>query len=367
MAGSTCDFTARLFLGSGSAGVHVLFRGGGQEVDIGNTVRTVEYTRSLDGTGEATVTLSTGACCEEGFDPNTIDPLSHELFIDRSDDTRFVKTGFVGPITKIEYTSTTVTISARSLDWWWRRVVVLGGYEHTPMTAMAEVIEKTEAQLALGMVGMPIFRSDDSITGQRTPLRVQAADIVDDLTNAGLHYTVIGRTVIYGEALHSNPATASLATFRPEDFIGGEALELVKSGLNYSSRVTMIDKSTNSGYVTSTDSTPEQYYGIAEDLYTQRSADDGGVSVPSQANQRLLSQSRIKLILPQTQIRLAISAPLVFDELIPGMPVRFAGLIGCVDFEEDLSIGDITFKYGIGEDENISIELAPIVVTNNAA
>ena len=78
MSGTTCDFTARLFLGSGTAGVHVLFRGGGREVDLGDTIRTVEYTRSLDGTGEATVTLSTGACCDEGIDPSVIDPLSQD-------------------------------------------------------------------------------------------------------------------------------------------------------------------------------------------------------------------------------------------------------------------------------------------------
>ena len=360
----TCPYSAAQYLGQGAVSLQVGFRGGLRQLSIGNTFESIEFTRRLDVWSDATVVIKMSECCDALNDIAAADPLSHELIIRRTDDTPLTKEGFVGPITTISYKNDEVTITARSLDWWWHRVVTLGFYKGHPRIAMEEIIAKTEVQLALGLISMPIIRDDDQLTGERLPKPIQADQLVSDLTDTGFHYTAYGRTIIHGEILHGNPSNMSMTTFSPDDFVNGNDLEVIKSGLNYSSRVTMEDKTRPSGYVTITDSVPEAYYGIAENLYSERSLDDGGVSVPTQARERLASQSRVKVSVPATTMQLAQNAPILFEELIPGMPVILAGSIGCVEFEELMSLGEITFRYDRQDGESISVELAPMIAND---
>lgn len=353
-------------LGRGDAEVHIMFRGGLR--DLGTVdFKSLTWSRRLDTWGEATATIDVDDCCSPLSILTDIEPLAHELVIYRSDNTG-VRDGFAGPIVTIDLDGSTLRLYARSLDWWWDRVVVLGGYSGHPRQAFAEIVSTTEDQLSLGMVGFPIVRDDDILIGERVSERIQARQLASSLGDTGMHYTMIGRTVVYGEHLHGNDLDSVMTELSAADLFEPRSLSIRKSGLNYSSRVTMPDETAKGGYVTAVDSVPEAYYGVAENLYTERSADESGISTRQQVAEKLASQNRVKFSIPrQTQV-LNERANIMFDELIPGMPVRFADTVYCNDFDELLSLGDISFEYG-GEsggnkDEKVSIELAPMNFTD---
>lgn len=355
-----CDYSAHAFLGGGSADVSIAFRGGIREFPV-PSYESVRFSRELDNFGEATLIVKMSDCCEGINDLADVDPRSHELIVRRADDTGSHE-AFVGVIMRITYKLDQVEIYARSLDAWWDRVVVFGGYGGHPRIVMNEIIDKTNVQLDIGLQNMSVVRADDELKGERRPERVQARDIINDLTETGFHYTVIGRTVLHGEILHANNEGTFLTTLSPDQFIDPEnSLELFKSGLGYASIVTMRDPHEKDGYYSITDDVPEPYYGVAENLYTTSNRDNSGIPVPLQAAEKLKTNSRIKLSIPNADFRLAQHAQILYDELIPGLPIMFVGSVGCIDFSEMMSTGRIQFEYS-REGESITMQLAPMIV-----
>lgn len=358
-----CDFSANAYLGAGSADVSIAFRGGIREVPI-TSYESVRFTRELDRWGEATLIVKMSDCCQGINDLADVDPRSHELIIRRSDNTG-VQDAFVGVIMTISYKQDQIEIYARSLDAWWNRVVVFGAYKGHPRIVMEEIIDKSNVQLGIGLQDMTITRTDDELDGERRPAKIQASDLMEDLTSNGFHYTVIGRTVLHGEILHANAQGTFLTTLSPDQFIDPDSgLELIKSGLAYSSTVTMLDLREPSDYYSVTDEVPEPYYGDAENLYSGGDLGDSGLSVQLRAKERLRTTSRIRISVPGGTYRLAPHAQILFGELIPGLPIMFNGVIGCIEFSEMMSSGTIEFNYS-REGETISVGLAPMIVVED--
>jgi hypothetical protein len=227
-----------------------------------------------------------------------------------------------------------------------------------------EAIAKMNSQLGLNLSLDLVRRDDDNVSGESEGKRSQAFDIIDRLLDTGIHYTMLGRTMIVGELLHRNSDDLAVATLGLGDFRNPEAFTLIKSGLGYSSRVTMLLED-DDNYITVTNSSVEDYYGIAENIYTSTALQRSGITVASQAQGKLASQSSIRVTVPDVNVELKPDALIRWGELVPTLPVRIKDTVSCVDVDDVLSIGVVNVVWD-RDGEHVRLTLDPLIESDVA-
>lgn len=281
---------------------------------------------------------------------NDLSAWEHEIALWRDDDS-----SWIGPVIKPVWRADTVSMAARDLFQWFERRLL----EHD-REFFGEDLADIFRQLCLDALHrdpsphIHINPSATGILGDRTVLvdaKQRAADALRELLRAGLDMTMIGRTMIVGG---TTVPTADLGTLITSDFDG---LELTEDGLQTETESTVVGSSTDTvlGPTMATAGGVDARLGLVQNVVTESGIeDDAQCQAAADSRLALLAES------PRTITgRLLPTAPVGFDQLIPGAVADLRLQLMCKEVEGDHRLQSVQ----VHVDEK-GVETVNVVFTN---
>lgn len=300
------------------------------------------------------------ACCQCLAD---VEPYCHELHI-----TRDGEVVWMGPIVNIKYGFNQVTILADDVLGWLRVAILEGDIDYrsvfpgigpADLTIIAQdIIETALADhpvepCVLDYI-IPIL---SGVVGERRFIAFEdtAFDHLEALSDTGLDFTVVGRSIILGGEDFPGSAIGILT----DDFIVGEDVEITKDG----------DLMGNRFYVRFTDDMgmpavvegDQECYGPIE-----RSQPNTlglvGLTSAIQTGEALLAAGRIapRIIEFPSTTQLASDTPWEMSDMIPGQRIDVSLSRFCFSAFQSFKLTGVTVTQENGEDEKVGITLSPI-------
>lgn len=306
--------------------------------------------RALNDTSEATLTINLSSgnaeCCALASQLRT---WGHQIRISR--DGVLV---WEGPIVDLDYGREALVITARDVvTWLARRVVrsILDFRTGADLTTIAFAL--IEHGFAPDDPNVMAYVSTEltGISGERYYMPDEVTYIIDglnELANTGVDYTCIGRRIAVFPELSSD----SLPVFRQDDFL--DELHVREDGLSGATYAQI----RGAGVVGTFGGTSE-FYGLLERVATE----DNILDLPT-ANLRAQAVVQAGNPMPlyvttPGQSRLACSAPVHINQLVPGIRIPITIAVGelCRSVSTLMRLVALEVTVEAGE-ESISVELA---------
>ena len=303
-------------------------RGGGQflcEVPFTNTLDQMVMNRYLDQTGDATVFVSAdtavecGGCLAVTGTAAEIEPWVHELHIYRAGEPIFV-----GPLTRMEFTTQGVTLQGRDLTAWYSRRKLRTSRTFT-QADLAAIFEQVTVDM-LADDPSPNISVSPSLTGVlgdrawSAGEHLYAADVIAELARTGLDYTAVPtikdpRRILIGAQTVPVLTTATLNSAVTRD------QRLVLDGQATATFVTVVGAGQSGadapvfGTAPGSLLTPEiGRYG----LHDRRSTESKILDVPTATTAAETRYDLLRVAPNDVVVVLLENAPIWQDEVIPG-------------------------------------------------
>lgn len=311
-------------------------------------VTSVEWSRVLDDTSEATVEVAVSgispACCGCLGDARS---WATEVVITRGDETVWV-----GPIVRLTYTSSTVTINARDSSAWLNRRVPHAdlAFVATDLAEIAEALVSDALEPDGGCVLDVTTLASTGILGDREYVENigYVGDHLDDLSRNGLDWTVVGRRMLlgpeecfgFGESLYD------------EHFLGD--IQVVEDGLSLCTRAVV-----EGDGVVGTAGGVDPFFGLVE-CYTQEDSVLDLASANASAATIVDGQNPppVALVIPPDSA-LRPETPIGINELIPGVCFGVATSSTCRELSATLRLTTLRVLVAQDGSETIGVTLAP--------
>lgn len=314
----------------------------------------VEYTRLLDETSEARVTITTGGpgCCDCGALADGYGSLAtwrHEVAIYRG-----VDLVWQGPIVRIEYGVEQVIITARDVSAWMER--------RTPTVDFSTVGAPVDLSSIAESLIRDAFDDDDpcvldyldvrdsGIVGEREYVADDAYVIehLRELSETGVDWTVLGRRIVVAGEV----AFSIAGTLTDDDFLGG--LTVIEDGMGLATRAVI----TGDG-VTGTAGGVDEFYGLVTLLTDSESVkDQASADAAAQQHVDASTPSPVFLTVPD-DAALNPKAAVCINELVPGSLVTVRTGATCRTVVATLRLTRLRVFVSEGE-ESIGVTLVPI-------
>lgn len=291
-----------------------------------------------------------------------VEPYCHELHI-----TRDGEIVWMGPITSIRYSFDKVLIRADDVLGWLRVAVLEGDIDYTTATGIGPADLTTIAQdiIETALADHPvepcvldfIIPILSGTVGERKFVRFTdtAFDHLEALSNTGLDYTVVGRSIILG----GDDLPTSAIGILTDDYIMGGAVEITKDGELMGNRF-YVHFTGDAGSPAAAEG-DQECYGPIERL---RPDTDGLVDLASatQVAQAYLDAGRIapRLIEFPPNTRLAPDTPWEISDMIPGQRIDVSLDRFCFPARQSFKLLEVSVKQEDGGDEEIGITLSPV-------
>lgn len=309
-----------------------------------------------------------------GTTPNRgtrIDPWAHELWIYRDN-----RLAFMGPIVYIRETRDRYIIDAWDMLGWLARRVIDGASNSTGTSATSAADAVADVQFSFG--GDPdlvrhmqiINQSSTLITREWDAKQWSVWDIWQNLVNAGLRFTTLGRNILIFSQIPPNNTAPYL--INADDVIG--EMEIVKDGLNFATQMVCLGE----GFSSTILATAQDilYYGritlpsirvlettsqaeldsIAQDLYEDVRDLSPELVIPSG------STLAPNTFIVNTGYTLVVSnpnaVPLALEELVCGM--RYDIQVNQPEFDTGqypMRLGELAVTWTPEEGEKIAVSL----------
>lgn len=336
---------------------------------LDDSVVTAQWDRRLDEVSQATVELEFGGtteftCCECLAE---IEPWCHELHIWRDGEEVWV-----GPITKIEYTYDGAVITAEdALTWLNVRIPIVdfnftepnpdnpGGMGAKDLTEMAEYLLSISfaydsPDFTCEMDNLYVVMTTSPPTKRFYERASQTAlDILAQLAESELDFTVIGRTIV----LFGDPSPLTPLIVLNDDHIIGE-ISVVKDGTLQGNRF-YVHFDEDGGDPHQRESEEKYCYGEiqrlrdGEGLFDQDDAD----VIAEQSVAALTVTPRI-INLPQGST-LSPDTPWKINQMIPGARVDVTLTKLCLNLTQSFRLTNVEVEY-TEEGEQVRISLIPM-------
>lgn len=316
----------------------------------GATVLDLEFTRLLDETGDALVTVATqgAGCCDCGtIGLGDLHVWRHVLVIARDGERVWE-----GPITSLTYSADALLIEARDHSAWLaqRTTKVADTFVGVDLATIAETLVRDAYDADDPCLEAYVDATPTGIDADRT-YEVDDGYIADhlrDLAETGLDWTQLGRAlIITGEV-----GAGVVATLNDGDFL--EGLEVVEDGLALCTRAIV-----QGDGVTGVAGGVDTYYGLHDCLVD---ADE----VLDQASATAAAQGRVDASNPgPVYVRvpdgasLAPTAGVCFNDLVPGTLFTVRSSITCRDVAATLRLVELSVTVSGGE-ESVAPVLVPV-------
>lgn len=338
-------------LGCGDYRVFIQTVGGGKvEAELLHTG--LRFSRRLDGMSEARVELGAEQDAECIPLLGSLDPYTHEIALWRDEEEVWV-----GVLTEPDYTYESLSLPALDLFFWFKRRVLptTRGFVGEDLATIAKIY----ANDALDQDTTPnvtVIATPTGVLGDRavvSTLYRYAADEIQELARTGLDYTVIGREVRFGGREISTPSLVTLT----EDVFEVRSARL--AGLALANDIIVLG--TSSGSVSSpvvgratTTSQP-----LVQQVYSERSIlDVSSATVAAETRLDLLEDPPFFIT-----GRLLETAPINFDDLVPGAKVTLSQQVGFRRIDADMRLLGVDVSATAADNgvtESVELTLEPV-------
>lgn len=336
---------------------HVTWRCGSPRLCSLTGATEIFYTRVLDDISEAQITItlsgSDDICCECLGD---IEPWCHELHI-----TRDGEDPWMGPITEITYGYETVVIKALDILGWLQVRVAEIDLPAPPgpedLTTIAQqIIDVAFADDGDGPCAL------DYVVAQPTGIVLDllfpaftdnAFEQLDQLSDLGLDFTVVGRSIVLGP---EDFPVAPIATLKDEHILGD--IQLTKNGLLQGNR--WFVHFTGDNNLPAMREAPVQCYGRIERLRSEDAALQNLADAEETAQIYVdATATAPRLIEIPGGSQLSPETPWTLAEMIPGARVDVSLTKLCVDATQSFRLVGVEVHQN-AEGEKISVSLSPV-------
>jgi hypothetical protein len=344
-------------LGCGVNEAYIAWKGGELRFCPLPSSTQVFWNRILNDVSEAEAVIQVGAtedesCCDCLGD---VEPWCHELHIIRDGETVWS-----GPVTEVIYEFDKVTIKAldalawtdvriaetdigngvTTKDWseWARDVMTVAFADDNPN--FYQYLSVT----ASGYVGVNLIPAFEA----------SALEQLITLSQTGLDFTVVGRTIIIGP---DDIPAAPIATLLDEMILG--EVKLIKDGNEAATRW-FVHFQDDAGIPAVSDDVDEQCYGVVERM---RGSDEALYDVDVAHETANIYVNATKTVPRRIEIpdgsRISPEAPWKIMDMIPGTRVDVALTRLCVDATQSFRLVSMGVMQGEG-DEEVTITLGPL-------
>lgn len=346
-------------LGCGRYTAAITTRGGDTMVFADLPVSTGSYSRVLDDTSDASVTLVGMGRSEKCFDiMRTVRSGAHELALSRD--------GVVvwqGPVTKRTASGTSGGFAARDLSAWWDRrklptdrtfaaIDVATIFQQLVTDAMSQ---DTSPKLTVTTTPTGITATRKYLAGQE----LLAGPEIRELAKVGVDWTAIGRTILAGGLVV--PAD-------PIVLLNDSHLSAIptveEDGLAWANDVTTIGAGGGESAFPiigiATDTASSLLYGLSQDVQSNDSIRDSTSAIAASATRvALMSTPPVTL----SDIVLREEAPVLLEQLIPG------SVVGCSFSASGIQVAGLFRLKAVkvnfaAKAENVTLTLQPIGTTS---
>lgn len=303
----------RARLGRGKVRVAIMNRGGAGMFDLPAAVDG-HFTREWCATSEARLTIPYGGdvWAHRSLELANIRKWQHEVAF--TWDGRIV---WCGPIVDLHWDPDQLEIAAADLSaWWGKRVVLMANHRETDVTTMAvdyhNIAMSVDDSPNMHVTAVP---SDKYATKQISGHAAYVADLIAELADEGLQWTVIGRHVLFGPVLGDerrfNLTGAHFAHPPSVSEVGDDDANSIYVKLSNSNLIVG----------EAHDPVRAQYEGVLAKIVI-----DDSVTSQQEADRRaaeILAEYAHAVYMDLDQLNsLNPSAPVALDELIPGAVAR---------------------------------------------
>ncbi len=344
-------------------------RGGVQRIDEMVNLGRVIWGRVRDDTSEASVDISAVYCDPQASLLNQLEPGRHELVIYRGEERVWE-----GPISRLAYTSSGVSIFARDVTHYLAKLAMESAYTSYPSEFVidrvmrilnTELTRKDLAEAAVGLVSVNILPfitahqlpTDAKTLAKTVAMQYTVFEHLDTLAaDYGIDYTVVGR------ALHlwdTHQPLGQTQTVTEADFLGDMTVTVY--GMELGTRAISTDGQGIYGDFGGAD----PYYGLWERLDTAYDEDTADGPPPSQTE---LQSQAIRNLAGRNPTPLQVRIPdnstlnpngvLSMTDLVPGVwiPMRATLLTKNISQIQKLDTMTVTAEPG---KETITVTLYP--------
>lgn len=346
-------------LGCGLNRAYVTGQCGGPRICSLENASEISWDRRLDDVSEAHVVIPIGgdpttACCECLGD---VEPWCHELQIVREDEVVWL-----GPITKVTYGFTEVEIFAKDVAWWLsvRTPEIATPVDPNEVLNLSEIAQQildvAFAEEDQACILQSVVRSESTLSGSRdypglsTDVLANSLDYWLNLAETGLDFTVVNRSIIFGDALLPTMAVSTLT----DSLIMGD-VRFSKDGNLAANRWFVKWKSG----VEQADSAHE-CYGLIERNKTFEEINDA--TSAQETAQAYIDATRIvpRILEFPDNTQISPDAPFSIMQLIPGVrfDVALTGL--CTEVFASFRLTNMSVTQTGTEDEKVAISLSPV-------
>jgi hypothetical protein len=350
-------------LGCGTGGAFITGQCGFPTVCVLSGIKNLHWTRALDDVSEAEIIIGLGGdenspCCECMRD---IEPWCHELHITRNGIEEWC-----GPITQVIYSFNQIRITAVDMAGWLDVKIPALDTDYTAvdtdLTTIAFGNSDSILNVALSETNECILDDvqayPNSIAGKRKFIAFGATSLeyLNDLSQSGLNYTTLGRSIILSGEIDQ---LVPLAILRDEHILG--EIEVLKDGLQAGNRW-YVHYAENEGIpaVYST-SDPDTYcYGRVERMRTE---DTLQTAVDAQVVGGLYAEaSKIapRMIEVPEGSKLSPETPWTLQQMVCGTRVDVQLSKLCFPVEQSFILNRVEVDEDSESGEEIKISLTPI-------
>ncbi|KPI33258.1 hypothetical protein OV450_1346 [Actinobacteria bacterium OV450] len=330
--------------GCGTHQVMIIDRSG-EIVTPANTLVAIEWTRVLDDTSTAKITVHPdGDCCDK---LSLIRSWRHKLVVFR--DGRPV---WEGPILQIEWKIGVVEITAGDvLAWLDRRVPhETRDFKATDLTDIAEwLIEDGFDPDDPGHEVMVVSKT--GILGDRsyTVDTDQTGDHLRDLAETGLDYTAVGSTIVLLPEDHTAVVGALTDTDMPEGLVVAE------DGVALATRW-VVQGDEELGVIGSAGGLGD-YYGLLERSLENTSVKDNAGAAAA-ALSRLRASYPVPAFIDTQEVTISPDAAINVPTLVPGWCLDITSTLTCRKIAQRMKITGVKVQED-GDGERVQVQLAP--------
>lgn len=350
--GTQATATALNVLGCGNYEVVVLTRGGRGLVAILPWTQ-IAWGRVLDDTSEASVSGLVGqdaSCCAA---LNTIRPWRHEIGILR--DNVLI---WVGPVIQIQTPPGGFQITARDLSAWWDHRLI----HETHIFAEEDLASIFQTLFEDAMApdpspGIILNATFSGISGTKRILTTQhqiAGPTLRDLSNTGIDWTAIGRTVLAGGLVIP---TDAIGTFVDEHFATPPTP--IFSGEQQANAPTVRGAGGGASgdriYATADDFASIVADGLLESVESVSTITDYPSAVQAAGTQLALR----KTVAQVEGCELAPTAPFTLDTLVPGALCHLSLTETCIPVSGVFRLKAVQGNVGADHDDSITLVFQP--------
>lgn len=350
-------------LGCGTWSAFLGCRGGGELIPLPFTA--LSMSRRLDDMSDASLVLTQTTL--RSFDPSVqarccgilgeLEAWEHELLLWRDGGPDTTEPTWAGPVVKPTFRADSITITARDLFQWFERRLLERDRTFTS-TDLADIFEQyavdalhrdPSPNIDLSSISPTFIHGDRDVTimaGRR------AADELRELARSGLDFTMIGRTMVAGG---TQIPTADLGVLITEHF---DDPELVPDGLQAETESVVIGTPVGNvgGPVRATSGGVDPDRGLVQGLANESSIKDANTAqYLADSRNALLGQSPTFL-----SGRLLPSAPVIFDDLIPGATADLRVQVMCRSVEGDHRLMDLDVSVGSDGTESVGVSFSSL-------